>query len=76
MGDEKDTKKRKSKWVTSYPKMTIPEAEKRLGVELTLRAIPVKKMLEGKSCLLGKDCISTVRQEIYDGLVGYLEIEG
>jgi len=50
MGDEKDTKKRKSKWATSYSKMTIPEAEKRLGVELTLRAIPVKKMLEGKNC--------------------------
>jgi len=45
MGDEKHTKKRKSKWATSYSKMTIPEAEERLGVELTLRAIPVKKML-------------------------------
>ena len=76
MGDENDTKKRKSKWTTSYSKMTIPEAEKRLGVELALRAIPVKKMLEGKNCLLGKDCISKVREEIYDGLVGYLEIEG
>jgi len=47
-----------------------------LGVELTLRAIPVKKMLEGKNCLLGKPCISKVREEIYDGLVGYIEIDG
>ena len=56
--------------------MTIPEAEKMLGAKLTLRTIPVKTMLEGTRCLLGKDRISKAREEIYDSLVGYLEIAG
>ncbi|RPB18438.1 hypothetical protein L211DRAFT_871808 [Terfezia boudieri ATCC MYA-4762] len=77
MGDEStDSKKRKFKWSIPYEEMTIPEAEKRLGVEFTLRAITVKKMVEGKSALLGKDSISKIKKKVYDNLVGYLEIEG
>ncbi|RPB23799.1 hypothetical protein L211DRAFT_838237, partial [Terfezia boudieri ATCC MYA-4762] len=77
MGDEStDSKKRKFKWSIPYGEMTIPEAEKRLGVEFTLRSITVKKMVEGKSALLGKDSISKIKKKVYDNLVGYLEIEG
>ncbi|RPB23699.1 hypothetical protein L211DRAFT_879953 [Terfezia boudieri ATCC MYA-4762] len=77
MGDEStDSNKRKSKWSILYGEMTIPEAKKRLGVKLTLCAITVKKMVEGKSALLGKDSISKIKKKVYDNLVRYLEIEG
>ncbi|KAG0636772.1 hypothetical protein HOY80DRAFT_976006 [Tuber brumale] len=71
-----DTKKRKSEWITSCSKTTIPEAEKRLQVGSTLPAIPVKKMLEGKNVLFGKEDISKTKEEVYKDLVGYLEIKG
>jgi len=72
-----DAKKRKSKWtIGSYSKMSIQEAERLLGVRLTLRGIPVKEMLQGKSVLLGEDLILKVKGKVYKGLVRYLDVGG
>lgn len=80
MGDdnttEQQTKKRKSKWYVPYSEMSLLEAEDRLGIALALRGTPVKTMLEGKSINAGKEGILQVKEKVYDGLVGQLEIEG
>ena len=75
MGDD-NTKKLKPKWTTACSKMTIRQAEGRLGVRLALRAIPVKTMLEAKSAAIGKEAMLQIKEKVYDGLVGQLEIEG
>ncbi|PUU78108.1 hypothetical protein B9Z19DRAFT_1193558 [Tuber borchii] len=70
-------RKSKSKWTaSSYSKVTIPEAEMWLNFRLTLRGIPVKKMLEGKSVLLGQRLISKAKKQVYRGLVNYLKAGG
>ncbi|KAL0633576.1 hypothetical protein Q9L58_007536 [Maublancomyces gigas] len=74
--DNTNQKKQKSKWATSYSKMTIPEAEDRLGIALALRGTPVKTMLEGKSINAGKEGILQVKEKVYDSLVRQIEIEG
>ncbi|KAG0643602.1 hypothetical protein HOY80DRAFT_1032270 [Tuber brumale] len=56
--------------------MTIPEAEWRLNVRLTLPGIPVQEMLEGKSVLLGPDTILKAKRNVYTGLVNYMNILG
>ncbi|KAG0640715.1 pyridoxal phosphate-dependent transferase [Tuber brumale] len=69
-------KRRNPKWAISYSKITIPEAEKRLGLRLDLRGTPVKQMLEGKHVLLGPDMILKLKREIYRALVHYIRAEG
>ncbi|KAG0637267.1 hypothetical protein HOY80DRAFT_283078 [Tuber brumale] len=76
-GGGADQKRRKSKWtMSSYPKMTIEEAQMRLNVRLTLRGIQVKQMLEGKRVLLDKNLIMEAKREVYRGLVRPLEAGG
>ena len=83
MGDDNDnlnTKKRKSKWRTSYSNMTTAEAEKRLGFRmehLYLKAVPVQHMLD-KSGFEGleADVISKTKEMVYDNLVRHVLVEG
>lgn len=85
MGDGYDlgehAKKRKSRWKISYPNMTTPEAEKRLGFRIrSLTTIPVAEMLkveDGQHILEGGDekTLETKRM-VYEQIVQYLEIEG
>ncbi|KAI5839539.1 hypothetical protein DFP73DRAFT_587459 [Morchella snyderi] len=76
MGDDNTLKKRKLKWTIAYSKMTIPEAEQRLGISLQLRAIPVHRMLERAKPAAGGDAILKTKQRVYDAIVDYLEMEG
>ena len=53
MGDGNDkgdqAKKRKSRWKISYPNMTTPDAEKRLGFRIrSLRTIPAAEILKAE----------------------------
>ncbi|PUU82118.1 pyridoxal phosphate-dependent transferase [Tuber borchii] len=68
--------KRARKWVTSYSRMTIPEAELYLNVSLSLPGIPVRRMLEGKPQLLGPDAIAKAKKKVYEGLVAYMDVGG
>ncbi|KAG0132797.1 hypothetical protein HOY82DRAFT_285272 [Tuber indicum] len=70
------TKGRNRKWDTSYSKMTIPDAEKRLGLRLNLRGTSLDRILDGKSGLLGSDSILKVKMKIYQNLVDYIEAGG
>ncbi|KAG0135879.1 pyridoxal phosphate-dependent transferase [Tuber indicum] len=66
-------------WTTPYSEMTTHgEAREgmRLNLTLTLREIPVKHMLEGKSVLLGPDVILKVKKQVYRGLAGYVVAAG
>ncbi|KAG0137009.1 hypothetical protein HOY82DRAFT_651127 [Tuber indicum] len=56
--------------------MTLAEAEMRLKVPLDFRVTPIKQMLEGKSGLLGPDAILKVKGQVYENLVGFLEVVG
>ncbi|KAI5839543.1 hypothetical protein DFP73DRAFT_561266 [Morchella snyderi] len=73
--DNTNQKKRRAKWTTSYSKMTIPEAEKRLGFWIDeLRAVTVDTMLvNAKHCLKGTDAI---KEKVYDRILECLANEG
>ncbi|KAG0133658.1 hypothetical protein HOY82DRAFT_604034 [Tuber indicum] len=70
------SKKRKFRCMTSYSRMTILETEKRLHMKLKLEGVSVQKILEGKQVLLSPQQWSQVKQQVYENLVGYLEIQG
>ncbi|KAG0642387.1 hypothetical protein HOY80DRAFT_1134579 [Tuber brumale] len=74
----KNTDKNKSnlKRPRAYSTMTISEAEKRLGLRLNIRGIPVKRMLEGKRALLPPDTILELKRRIYQYLVTYMAVRG
>ncbi|KAG0635007.1 hypothetical protein HOY80DRAFT_481724 [Tuber brumale] len=61
---------------TSYSRMTISEAEARLGLRLNLSGIPVKRMLEGKRALLAPDILLKLKTKIYQDLVTYMALRG
>ncbi|KAG0643600.1 hypothetical protein HOY80DRAFT_1087678 [Tuber brumale] len=71
-----DNSGRKLKWGISYSKITVREAEKRLGLRLNLRGIPVKRMLDGKHVLLGPDTILKLKRKIYQDLVNCMRAGG
>ncbi|KAG0642390.1 hypothetical protein HOY80DRAFT_639808 [Tuber brumale] len=70
------TNRRNLKRGTSYSRMTISEAETRLGLRLNLRGIPVKRMLEGKRGLLAPDILLNLKTKIYQDLVTYMALRG
>ncbi|KAI5847314.1 hypothetical protein DFP73DRAFT_525641 [Morchella snyderi] len=81
MGDDNtNQKKRKPKWTTSYSKMTIREAEKRLGIwldSLNRDAVPVESMLvQRKSLATVESGRDEIKKRVYDNIVEHLEIEG
>ncbi|KAF8423831.1 hypothetical protein EV426DRAFT_711069 [Tirmania nivea] len=68
---EQQGKKRKSKWNVSYSKMTIQESEKRLGVRLNEAiAVPVDRIPVEEKVILSS------KEEVYEQIVRYLDIEG
>ncbi|KAF8418620.1 hypothetical protein EV426DRAFT_618912 [Tirmania nivea] len=63
----------RTKQITSYSKMSIRQAEKRLGFRLeSVKAVPVDKVLVKQSC---KE-MDAIKEKVYDRLVEYLDIEG
>ncbi|KAG0639565.1 pyridoxal phosphate-dependent transferase [Tuber brumale] len=74
--EDTTNKRRSPKWVVSYSKITIREAEKRLGLRLDLCGIPVERMLEGKHVLLGPDITLKLKRKIYQDLENYIRAEG
>ncbi|KAG0137005.1 hypothetical protein HOY82DRAFT_651118 [Tuber indicum] len=48
----------------------------RLKVPYDFRGIPIERMLEGKSGLLGPDAMLKVKSQVYESLVDYLEVLG
>ncbi|KAF8434035.1 hypothetical protein BGX38DRAFT_179554 [Terfezia claveryi] len=80
--DNKNQKKRKLKWFTSYSNMSLLDTEKRLGfiVETFVSsAVPVNNMLATaqQECVRpGADAILNIKEKVYDAIVQYLDIEG
>ncbi|KAI5850365.1 hypothetical protein DFP73DRAFT_229896 [Morchella snyderi] len=78
--DNTNQKKRKPKWAISYSKMTIPEAEKRLGIwldSLNRDAVSVESMLvQHKSLATVESGRDEIKKRVYDNIVEHLEIEG
>ncbi|CUS11656.1 unnamed protein product [Tuber aestivum] len=68
--------RRNLKWVTAYSKMTIHEAQDRLGIRLDLDPVPVRRMLEGKRALLVPDMILKLKRKIYQDLANYIQVGG
>ena len=83
MGDDStNTRKRKTKWITSYSSMPLLDAEKRLGFmldEFESTAVPVNTILATiqQECETPRaDAISNVKEKVYDAILQYLDIEG
>lgn len=81
MGDDNtNTKKRKTKWITSYSSMTIPQAQERLGFRIrTIKTVSVDEMLADNKDMFGEDRLDIIlktKQRIYDNVVDYVLIEG
>lgn len=82
MDEDNTEKRRKSKWTTSYSKMSQADAEKRLGLRferLESQAILVETMLaEAEYKPEGEDLNATLetKEEVYRQIVRYLKIEG
>ncbi|KAI5803265.1 hypothetical protein DFH27DRAFT_44381 [Peziza echinospora] len=75
--DNSNTKKRKSKWTTSYSNMSIKQAEKRLGFRFgSLEAIPVGRMLANANKGENPDSMLETKGMVYEQLVRHLEVEG
>jgi len=70
------SEKKKIKWVKSYSRMSIEEAEIRLGVSLRLVGKPITNMIHGKPVLLGRKSILEVKEKVYDALKDYLNVSG
>jgi len=80
--DTNNSRKRKAKWLTSYSKMTIEEAEKRLLVRIDeIHAVPVDLMITNSIAILeragmDKKKIDTIKEDVYYHILQYLDIEG
>jgi len=75
MDDENANKKRKPKWDIAYSKISLADAEKRLGFRIgDVKAVSVERMLAGfKPEGLGGD---KTKEEAYKGIMQYIIIEG
>ncbi|KAI5839542.1 hypothetical protein DFP73DRAFT_208344 [Morchella snyderi] len=82
MGDdntEQQTRKRKSKWITSYSNMSMEDANKRLGFRMdTLTGIPVERMLAEAQHRLEEEkaFLKKIKKRVYHRIVEFLETEG
>ena len=73
MGDEPQTKKRKSKWDTSYSNITVAQAQKRLGFRLrSLKEISVEAMLENVEHVN----LDEVKKEVHREVTRFLRVAG
>jgi len=68
--------RKKPKWQKPYYKMSIDEAEVKLGVTLTPIGVPINKMIRERSVLLQKDTVLEIKNKVYEGLVNYLNVAG
>ena len=75
MVDFNSIQKRKSKWNTSYSKMSVREAEKRLGFRLEeLTTILVSQMLAGAGHSL--QWADAIKARVYNRIVEYIAFVG
>lgn len=76
---EQQTRKRKSKWITSYSNMSMEDANKRLGFRMdTLTGIPVERMLAEAQHRLEEEkaFLEKIKKRVYHRIVKFLETEG
>ena len=77
MGDEQRQTKRKFPWGTSYSKVTVKEAEQRLGFRIqSLERITIDEILAEGNDDFGDDDVVKTKEKVYDQILQYLEIEG
>ncbi|KAF8457122.1 hypothetical protein BGX38DRAFT_1159115 [Terfezia claveryi] len=75
--DNTKQKKRNFPWKHSYSKMTLTEAQQRLGFRIqTLRRVSVEEMLREGTEGAGMDAFKETKGKVYDQIMQYLEIEG
>ncbi|KAI5839541.1 hypothetical protein DFP73DRAFT_561263 [Morchella snyderi] len=75
--DNTNQKKRKLKWNVPYSKMSLLEAEKRLGFALEdLTAVSVDSMLANTKHSLERDVILSTKEMVYHHILQYLQLEG
>lgn len=77
-----EQQQKRKPWNTSYSRMTIAQAQNRLGFRFKTfesHAIPVDRMLaeaQGGIESLRMDAILKVKEKVYDLVLDHLEIEG
>ncbi|KAG0124740.1 pyridoxal phosphate-dependent transferase [Tuber indicum] len=67
---------RNRKFAKSYSRITIREAEDRLGLRLNIPGVPLERILEGKRGSLGPDSLLKLKRKIYQNLVDNIESGG
>ncbi|KAI5780243.1 hypothetical protein DFH27DRAFT_361544 [Peziza echinospora] len=76
-GDDNTNKKQKSKWTTSYSKMTQAQAEQRLNIRLDeIPGMFVDEMLATAKHSLKKADVDAMKEKIYERLLEVIEGEG
>lgn len=82
LDDTNSSLKKRSKWTTSYSRISIEEAEKRLNIRIDeIRAVPVDVMTSDSPTILkdagiDKRTIANTKDEVYYHILQYLDIEG